>query len=334
MAGERANRDGDDDVARSRGPNLRHTTARSGSGPRGDRAQRGAALAMAVAAVGTLIVAIVGLRDDRRSADTDRQRVRLDQQGQFAERFARAYDRLGSDRAGVRIGGVHLFAQLIKDFPSEQPLVIEVLATYVRQQTQKLAPLPAPDGACDGGAPKCPPPACNDGTSLTDPLAADVQAALTTLGRRDAAHDSGHRIDLRRANLTGADLAGANLGRAHLAEAVLFNADLSGATLAGADLSETDLTTAILDRADLSGSLMASASLDYAQLAGANVRDANLRLAHLNNACLAGADVSGADLSNADLTGAELGGAVLRHATLRGVRGAQLANADTAGAVF
>jgi hypothetical protein len=65
---------------------------------------------------------------------------------------------------------------------------------------------------------------------------ADIQAALTVLGRRDQSHDDPTtRIDLRNTCLRNADLIGANL---------------SGADLTGADYDErTSFIGAVIDEA-------------------------------------------------------------------------------------
>ena len=98
---------------------------------------------------------------------------------------------------------------------------------------------------------------------------ADIQAALTVLGRRDPRHDGTTRIDLQRTDLAGADLGGARL--------------------AGAYLSRTNVRKAYLHEADLGGAWLHDTDLSEADLSGADLRDA----------FLGGADLVGADLSTA-----------------------------------
>jgi uncharacterized protein YjbI with pentapeptide repeats len=124
------------------------------------------------------------------------------------------------------------------------------------------------------------------------PPPADVQAALTAVGRRCRDHDpdgqnlnlSGtnlSRVDLQKAQLENTNLSGAFLMHALLVEACLDNAYLSGAHLEGAILQ-----FAQLHRASLEG-----AHLDGADLRGAVLDTAILREATLSNACLIGADL-------------------------------------------
>lgn len=72
------------------------------------------------------------------------------------------------------------------------------------------------------------------------PVATDIQAILTVIGRRNTAFDDpSQRLNLFGADLFGADLfgaylAGANLDAANLANATLVNANLAGANISAA----------------------------------------------------------------------------------------------------
>jgi hypothetical protein len=110
--------------------------------------------------------------------------------------------------------------------------------------------------------------------------AADVQAAVTVLGRCKLPPDGLRPLDLTRVDLQGAQLAGANLR-----SAVLTGAN-QGARLDGANLQSV-------------------------QLGGANLQDARLIDANLQDARLGYADLGYARLVGANLQGAQLGGAEL-----------------------
>ncbi|MFF8940611.1 pentapeptide repeat-containing protein [Streptomyces paradoxus] len=94
--------------------------------------------------------------------------------------------------------------RIMEDSPRDQPSIIDVLYTYVRNHSQKR-----PDAA-----------------NFIPQPASDIQAALTALASRDRDHNGTARVDLHGANLTDANLTGA---------------DLSGAGLTAADLVVTDL---------------------------------------------------------------------------------------------
>ena len=138
--------------------------------------------------------------------------------------------------------------------------------------------------------------------------------------------NSGTRVRLKDADLTGADLTDADLRDADLRGTDLTDADLRGADLPGANLFQAALRGAFLKGADLTG-----ATLTGADLTGADLRDADLRGADLSGTFVRGADLTDADLRDADLrgadlrgaclTGADLSGADLRYAKLKGTKG-------------
>jgi hypothetical protein len=91
--------------------------------------------------------------------------------------------------------------------------------------------------------------------------AADVQAAVTVLGRRKLPPDGLRPLDLTRVDLQGAQLAGANLR----------SAVLPGANLQGARLIDANLQDARLGYADLGYARLVGANLQGAQLGGAEL---------------------------------------------------------------
>jgi Pentapeptide repeats (8 copies) len=210
-------------------------------------------------AVGAGLVAAGGLVVMARSFARSRA-------GQVTGRYARAREQLGCAELGVRIGGIGALERVARDSPSHHPAVMEMLAAFIRERSGQPWPPLGPGGQARERSPR-----------------ADVQAAVTVVGRRLAGRDLGP-VDLAGADLAGADLAGADLAGAVLAGAVLVRADLLAAKLAHADLSGTDL----------GGAMLTGANLDGADLTGADLTDADLAGAVLSRAVFAGADLAGA----------------------------------------
>jgi hypothetical protein len=227
-------------------------------------AVRGRALA-----VGTGLAALVAVYYTARNAGTAQRTFQLAEQGQVTERYTKAIEQLGSDKLDIRLGGIYALERIATDSARDHPTVMEVLTAFVREHTTTNHN-PASAQAPVGGATPSSTPA---ETIVPSWPTADVQAAVTVIGRRMVSQDV-HRLDL-----TGVTLIGANLTNAHLADARLIDADLAGAQLAGADLAGADLTGADLTNADLT-----SADLTYTDLTNAGL--------------------TGADLTNADLAGA------------------------------
>lgn len=184
------------------------------------------------AARGRLLTLGAGLLAAAALAFTARN-VARSRQRRVTGRCAKAVDQLGSEDLDVRIGGIHALERVAREAPADHPAVMEMLAAFIREHSHPQWPPPDPGGQVRGR-----------------PLRPDVQAAMTAVGRRLAARDTGP-IDLTRADLTGADLAGADLTGADLSGARLTGADLTGADLTGASLADTDLTGADLTGTDL-----------------------------------------------------------------------------------
>jgi uncharacterized protein YjbI with pentapeptide repeats len=275
-----------------------------------------AALAAAVA------LAVVALVQGRRLARL-RTEVEALRRARERDEVAEAAEHLKSSERAARVTGICLLERIGRDLPEHRAAVAEILAAFVRDR----APL-RPGGG--------PPSSVRPRDSLHP--AADVQAALTALGRRERTpeEDLGEGLDLRRTDLTGADLREARLTRADLEETVLRSARLEDARLEGARMTRADLAGAYLggarlEEAQLGGARLTGAFLGRADLGGAFLVEANLEGAFLGKASLEGAHLKRARLAGAKLGEAKLEGAYLREADLTG---ANLLGADLRGAVL
>jgi Pentapeptide repeats (8 copies) len=286
---------------------LAHHDVGSATGPLHETAldnARGRLLTLAAGllAAGALVFTALNFRLLRRNSEQadqwQRRTHELTEQGQVTDRYTKAVEQLGSDKLDVRIGGIYALERVARDSPRDQPAVMDVLTTFIREHSWEPWPLPRTEEEEDA-----------DLVEFTRP---DIQAALTVVGRRDSERDIGS-IDLTRADLT----------RANLTRADLTDADLTGACLAGADLTSTYLTSADLTGANLAGACLdgayfTDADLTGAYLASAHIVEAYLDWAHLTDADLTGASLAFADLSNTDLTSATLTDTDLDRADLTG----------------
>lgn len=176
-----------------------------------------------------------------------------DRLAQAADRFTRAVDQLdraGPDHLQGRVGAVYALEQLARDSPGDHWTIMEVLTAFIRTTT----PQPTPAGP-PGGRGVCP-----------EHITADIQAALTVLGRRDYRRENSviHKINLSNLCLRGADLHGG-----YFADASFYNTDLSHAILVfarfmWADLRDIDLRGTALFAADLRGASVTGAVYDEA----------------------------------------------------------------------
>jgi uncharacterized protein YjbI with pentapeptide repeats len=247
------------------------------------------------------------------------RQIQVNREGQITDRFTRAVQQLGEDdKLDVRLGGIYALEQIARASPSEHGAIVEILAAYVRGHAAAAAPEAEPAEAA------------------LRVRAADVQAAMTVLGRRTVLPGDPpvlqlDGLDLRAASLAGAhlelaDLSGSDLAGSGLRAAALGGANLERTRLAGGDLGQAALTGARLEEADLRGAGLAGASLEAADLRRANLRGADLSGTDLSRANLGEANLSEARLEGAKLEGAVFDGANLWQAKLAGanLRGADL----------
>jgi hypothetical protein len=218
------------------------------------------------------------------AAEAQRRTLELSQQGQVADRYTKAIEQLGSDKLALRIGAIYALECIAIDSVKDHPTVMEVLSALIRESAH----------ATPG-----------------ELIPADIQVALTVIGRRDSSRD---RLPI---DLTGANLVGANLDGANFEYARLDLADLSHASLEGADLSWAHLDGAVLHDAEMPHAKLSNASVStfippgdadviHADLRGANLRGADLVEAGLGYANMSGANLTGANLTNAYLFEAQL----------------------------
>lgn len=251
---------------RPRAPERTGGAAGAGTGPAAGPegwAQRAGLLATllpGLTAVATLVFTWV-------SVTQVSEELTISEQGQIADRYDKAIERLDDDSVNIRRGAIFSLQGIMEDSPRKQPAVIADLSQYIRTHAAKKVT----------SAQKAP----------------DIQAALSVLGQRDPAHDGDRAIDLRGVQLADVDLKGADLSGALLADAVFSRGDLTGTKLSGADLRG-----AALRRTNLRG-----ADLSRANLYKTDLREADLTEADLRGADVTGAELAGAGLADVRVDG-------------------------------
>lgn len=158
-----------------------------------------------------------------------------------ADPLGRATARLGSADVDERVAGIHQLELYMWQYNSpHQPAVMTTLSTFVRERASR----------CE------------------TELAADVNLAMTVLGRREISGDDDTVMDLHDVCLADIELANNDFQRANLS-----GADLTGAVLVNVNLDGADLTGARLTGADLHHAYVIGADLTDAHLDGTDVSD-------------------------------------------------------------
>jgi len=181
----------------------------------------------------------------------------LTRRGQSADRYTKTIEQIARSEPQVIIGGIYGLEQIAREDDRYNQVAIDVLTALVRERAAK--PTPA--------------------------ISAEVQAALTVLGR---CKPSAKYIDLRATYLNGADLRNVQFERAKLSDSNLSNAVLIDANLRGADLTRCSLAKANLSGANLEQALLEDACLTDAELHGAVISSLELAKAAANTTDIVG----------------------------------------------
>ncbi|MEE3718967.1 pentapeptide repeat-containing protein [Tumidithrix elongata RA019] len=301
-----------------------------------------------ISGVGTVATVIGGVflflnfRLAQKKADTDEKQAKnaseLAESRLITERFAKAVEQLGSDKIEVRLGAIYSLERIAKDSERDHWTIMEVLTSFIQEKAplkleKDLNRAKAYEISQKSGSNSSPEENWNAAVEeiAKQPIAKDIQAALTVIGRRDTEKDpkdpEDKRLDLsntylRNAHLSGAnlsntDLMNTNLSRAYLKDVNLMDANLSSANLKNANLMNANLSRAYLNDSDLSSAALIYANLSGAYLSKVSLSDADLSKAILNDANLSGANLSGANLHRAQLKKAKLIDAILKGACLK-----------------
>ncbi len=243
------------------------------------------------------VVLAIGAVATWRNLHLAQDRLDVDRQAQITNRFTQAIGQLGAElkegmpNLEVRLGAIYALERIARDSPRDHWTIVEILTAYVRQN----APFrlhSRPPGETQSAEADAESPAEQEGPEPR----ADIQGALTVLGRRIAPKDwpEPAPVDLGRTDLRGAGLRDAHLERANLLGSCLDGADLSRARLAGANLTGAYLREADFLETDLTGANLFNAHLERARFYGTVMDRTNLVEAHADGAVFFGARLEGA----------------------------------------
>jgi hypothetical protein len=181
------------------------------------------------------VALLIGLYSTLQNFNLARESLAVARQGQITDRFTKAIEQLGAidvsggKRLAVRLGGIYALERIADESERDRWSIVAILSAYVRENSPRR--LHEPPRSAGEMHP-----------------AADTQAILTVLGRREPTCEYSKLIDLDRTDLRGAFLLAAKLLCADLTDSNLSQADLTAADLRGAQLRRSDL-----QRTDLRG---------------------------------------------------------------------------------
>lgn len=212
-------------------------------------------------------------------------------EGQITERFTRAVDQLGSEKIGIRLGGIYSLERVSKESEKDYWSIMEILTAFVRENS--------PNTGIENRD--------VHGILKQKKVSLDIQAILSVIRRRNNPFNVGEFNSL-------------NLSSSYLGWADLRNINLAGANLQWTDFYGSGLQWANFERAILEEVIFEDANLKRTNFQGAKLGSANFKKASLIEAIFVEADLSGADFIEADLQGANFERAILGGVNLKGAK--------------
>jgi uncharacterized protein YjbI with pentapeptide repeats len=209
-----------------------------------------------------------------------RKNLKVAEEKQVTERFSKAIEHLGNDKAiEIRLGGIYTLEQIAINSPNEYHwTIMDILSAFIREKR----------------------PFDN-----TDPVGIDIQAALAVIGRReqDVHNPQMKFIDLRKVNLVGIDLRNMDFNHVHFCDANLQKAQLYKVVLSHTCLTSTDLSAASFNDVEFCNAMLSSANLSNATFNNVNFREATLNSTNLKESGFNHADFSDASFINTNIQG-------------------------------
>ncbi|WP_025350616.1 pentapeptide repeat-containing protein [Nocardia nova] len=215
-------------------------------------------------AIATALGVVAGLIFTALSVNSASRQYALAQRTDITNRYAKAIEQIGNASVDVRLGGIYALERIAGDSGADSSTVYSVLTAFIRTHS--------PVG-----------PNCSD-TKGSKP-SADVQAALTVIGRRQA---GGDWLDLSETCLVGAVLDGE-----------FENLSLTGANLSWAvpgSHSDPTFTNIALAHAHLDHAVFKGAKFTYVTAWGVTVRETVFDHVSFSRSSLAGVDLAGTNL--------------------------------------
>jgi uncharacterized protein YjbI with pentapeptide repeats len=199
---------------------------------------------------------------------------RLQQEGQFTDRFTKAITQIGDEKLEVRLGGLFALERVAKDSPKDHPAIMEVLSAYVREkskaQKEKYTKEQIEQKKSDE--------TIENSFSLVSPDT-DIRIAINLINRRNFSNDpADFKFDFIEANFRHTLLNNAKFTETNFSLADLLYTDFTSSNLSKCGFSFANLKFTNFSKANLT-----EAVFQFTKISGANFDNANLTKASFFN---------------------------------------------------
>jgi len=194
----------------------------------------------------------------------------------------------------ARLGALYSLERLLSESEKDQRAILETLCAYVRENSPLEIPKDEDEAQAffRGELPPAP------------SRRADVQAALTIIGRRSEgirarAEREGWRLDFRTTNLVSYDFSGLNYGSADLSNSFLDHANMTAANFENSIFMNSFMRAANMTRTSFRSSLFDDCGLANAKIEETDFSLCKFVMTDLRRAKVASFDIKGANLEEA-----------------------------------
>ncbi len=220
-----------------------------------------------LAALFGVFLAIQRTDESKRQTKAAEREATTAEQGLITDRINKAVEGLGKNENGdpvieVRLGSLYALERIAQDSIRDHMQIMEIICAYVRYNS----PLPNKTDTAEVPLPNkmgiTKDPMRNTGVKARrskdegDAIDADIQTALTIIGRRDTWPEGKRRIQIESKHSEALNLSRCNLCRASFNNANLENVWFSGTDLRHAFFIKTKMRGVSIHRANMSNVLI------------------------------------------------------------------------------
>lgn len=237
------------------------------------------------------------------------QKIRVSDDTQLTERFTRAIDQLGNDKAAIRLGAIYALERIAKDSDRDTETVIEILSSYVKHNNRYVAIDNLTNNANDLKS-------NIDGDKETVALSSDEehekinldsinQTTKISSGPESDKDIEDNDIKLRELQKSGksTDDQDKETSRVEIQSILTVLGRSMRKSGKKIYLSNSDLSKTTFSKGDYEGTFLNDANLSDAVFVKAKLRGSNFNRAIIHSAFLLYTDISNSTLLNASFKG-------------------------------
>lgn len=236
-----------------------------------------------------------------RQSEVASRQIEIATESQINDRFTRAMEQLGSENLTIRIGGVHALGKIAEDSPRDAQTIIDILCTFVRDQTRNDEYKKSRKGA--------------NGVFLLP--RADIQDAITVLGRGQFSlfHKNLERAYLPKVKMINADFSNTSFSNTVLHSTHIFNSKFENCTFFKTQMIKSKIEDVLFQNtnfvsSDMSDSVITSSTIEKTNMDNVILSGVNFSKTKFVDFVIVRSDVESIGFYDSEMKGGDLRGVV------------------------